>query len=102
MLIKDINHFKEICKETKELLGNQLDCFISNGMFRSSKTLIFQEDGGIVIVNEIDSSSFYLTSIDKVMTSKKTNIGKSIENGTFFVYDYEIEKLDRIKIHKII
>ena len=100
MKIETIEQLKKICEETKELVGDQLDCCISNGVFRSSKTFIFQEDSAVVIVNEIDGSTITLNSIEKVMTSKKTNIGKSIRNGTFFVYDYEMEKLSIAKARK--
>lgn len=100
MKIENIEQLKNICEETKKFVGNQLDCYISNGIFKSSKTFLFQGDNTIVIVNEIDGTSIYLRSVEKVMISKKTNIGNAIKNGTFFVYDYAIKELNLMKARK--
>lgn len=101
MKIDNIEQLKKICEETKELIGDQLDCYIMlNYGIRSSKTFLFQEDTSLVVVNEIDGTYTHINSIDKLMTSKKTNIGKAMESGAFFVFDYEIEKLDIAKARK--
>ncbi|MEK6876782.1 MAG: hypothetical protein AABX63_05175 [Nanoarchaeota archaeon] len=88
MRIKSLSHLKELLKGRE-----QLDCFILlNSNARSSKTLLPHEDGSLTIFNEIDSSEINLASVEKLQTTKKSNIFEAIQKGSFFVYDYEIKK----------
>ena len=89
MRIKSLSHLKELLKGRE-----QLDCFILllNGNAKSSKTLLPHEDGSLTIFNEIDSSEINLASVEKLQTTKKSNVFEAIQKGSFFVYDYEIKK----------
>lgn len=101
MKIESIEHLKKVCDEAKELLGDQLDFYIMlNYGVRSSKTFIFQDDGGIVVVNEIDGTSIYFKSVDTLMRSRRTNIGKAVKKGAFFVFDYDVNKLNEARARK--
>lgn len=50
------------------------------------------EDGSLSIINEIDGSMINLASVEKLQTTKKSNIFKAITKGSFFVFDYEFKK----------
>ena len=79
-------------EDLKKLLerNSEVGCFIHLGnCLASSKTLIPQEDGAVVVIHEIDDSISTINSIEKIMTSKKTsNIAEAIQKGAFYAHDY--------------
>jgi len=87
--IRDLDHLKELLKDRE-----QLDTYVLLGCnCRSSKTFLNQEDGYIVIVHEIDGHTSTLHSIDKIVTSKKTElIAEALLKGRLYVFGYELEK----------
>lgn len=84
--IISLKHLEKICKGRE-----QLDCFILlNGGLRSSKTFMLDSDGiGFVVINEIDDTTQEFESFEELMDESKTNIGKAIKLGGFYVHDYE-------------
>ena len=88
MKIKSLTHLKELLKGR-----SQLDCFILlNHSLRSDKTLFLHDDGSLEIFNEIDGSVSNIHSVEKLQTTKKSNIFEAITKGSFFVFDYELKK----------
>lgn len=75
-------------EELKEILGDSdtapQDFCISNGMFRSSKSLMLYGDK-VNILNEIDDTE-QLLSFEELKDASITNIGTAITNGTFYKY----------------
>jgi len=67
----------------------QLDCYVLlNGGLRSSKTLMFEEDGGVNVINEIDDTSEGFDSLEEMAKGHST-IKEALEKGAFYVFDYE-------------
>ena len=76
---------------------DQIDCCISTGAFKSSKSisLNIDEEGNprdnvnkYIVVNEVDESEDLL-SVESIFDKSITNVGEAMKNGTLFVYDYE-------------
>ena len=89
MKIKSITHLKELLKGR-----DQLDCFILlNRLLRSDKTLFPHDDGSLEIFNEIDGSVSNINSVEKLETTKKSNIFEAITKGSFFVFGYELKRI---------
>lgn len=79
--MKQINSVEELIEEIKS--GNN-NFFIGNGLLRSSK-YIECDDDTFYIVNEIDGTEQTLTA-KQLFDEDYTNIGISINNGTFYTY----------------
>ena len=79
--MKRIHSVEELIEEIKS--GNN-DFFISNGLFRSSKYIEYDDDN-FYIVNEIDDTEQTLTA-KQLFDENYTNIGTSIKNGSFYAY----------------
>jgi len=79
--MKQINSLTELIETINS--GNH-DFFISNGLVRSSKYIQY-DDGIFYIFNEIDDTEQSLTS-KELFNEEYTNIGVSVENGTFYSY----------------
>lgn len=79
--MKQINSVEELIEEIES--GNN-DFFIGNGLFRSSK-YIECDDDNFYIVNEIDDTEQILTK-KQLFDEDYTNIGTSINNGSFYAY----------------
>ena len=79
--MKQINSIEDLIAEIQ--LGNH-DFFISNGLIRSSKYIEYDDDI-FYIFNEIDDTEQSLTS-KELFNDDYTNIGISINNGTFYSY----------------
>ena len=79
--MKQINSIEDLIAEIQ--LGNH-DFFISNGLIRSSKYIDYDDDI-FYIFNEIDDTEQSLTS-KELFNDDYTNIGISINNGTFYSY----------------
>ena len=85
--VKSLEHLKTILKEND---NGTLECFIeTNGGGRSWKTITYanedDKDGNpkFEILNEIDETRQVLTE-KNLFNERYTNIGKAIENGSFF------------------
>jgi len=84
--VKSLEHLKQLLDANGE---DPLDCYILlNGGFSSSKTLSYDGDKTFFILNEIDDTEQELTE-EELFDRNHTNIGYAIENGAFFVYNYE-------------
>ena len=79
--MKQINSLEELINGIQS--GNH-DFFIGNGLFRSSKYIEYDNDN-FYIVNEIDDTEQTLTK-KQLFDEDYTNIGTSINNGTFYAY----------------
>lgn len=79
--MKQINSVEELIEEIKS--GNN-DFFIGNGLFRSGK-YIECDDDNFYIVNEIDGTEQTLTK-KQLFDEDYTNIGTSINKGSFYAY----------------
>lgn len=81
-LITSVEMLKEICIEAE----TSIECFISFGIARSSKSIFFDEDEGkFSILNEIDDSEQMLSE-DELNDECLTNIGKAIKHNAFYLY----------------
>jgi hypothetical protein len=81
--IKDLADLKAKAKGRE-----QLDCFISFGMMRSSKTFLNIEEETVTVVNEIDGTEQEL-KWEELFDAEQTNIGEAITKGAFYIYEYE-------------
>lgn len=79
--MKKINSLEELIDTIQ---SGSHDFCISNGLLRSSKYMEY-DDNTFYIVNEIDGSEQTLTS-KELFDKNYTNIGISINNGTFYAY----------------
>ena len=79
--VKSLDHLKEMLAGTE---GNPLDFCISNGLVRSSKSLML-DNGKVNIFNEIDETTQLLT-FDELNDKNVTNIGIAIGMGYFYKY----------------
>jgi hypothetical protein len=75
--ITSVNQLIRLCEEAE----SPIDCFIGNGLIKSSKSVLF-DDGKFSIINEIDGSEDVLTPEELL----KVNIGKAIQNSCFYLY----------------
>jgi chromosome condensin MukBEF ATPase and DNA-binding subunit MukB len=80
--VKDLADLKAKAKGKE-----QLDCFISFGVMRSSKTFLNISDESITLFNEIDGTEQELKWED-LFDSEQTNIGEAITKGAFYIYEY--------------
>lgn len=86
MQITNLKHLKALCKGKQ-----QLDCYVLlNGCLRSSKTLIMEEGGDIVVVNEIDGTTEDFKGFEDMLKNHSTIKG-ALEKKAFYVYDYEVK-----------
>ena len=79
--MKQINSIEELIEE---LNTGSHDFFIGNGLLRSSKYIEYDDDT-FYIVNEIDGTEQTFTA-KQLFDEDYTNIGISINNGTFYAY----------------
>lgn len=89
---------------------DQIDCCISTGIFKSSKSIFrnVDEEGNprddvnkYLIYNEIDDSENLVNS-ETIFDTSVTNVGEAMNNGTLFIYDSEWmslcdESLDKLR-----
>ena len=75
---------------------NQVECYISAGYFKSSKSIFrnVDEEGNYidsvnkyVVDNEVGDSECLL-SAESIFDTSVTKIGDAMKNGTLLVYDY--------------
>ena len=79
--IENIDDLKTLCKDAQFH-----DCYISiNGIIRSSKSIIMNENGTFSVVNNIDKSKD-LFSENELLNSEESLIGIAIKNGQFNSY----------------
>jgi hypothetical protein len=79
--MKQINSLEELIETIQS--GNH-DFFIGGGLCRSSKYMEYDDDI-FYIFNEIDDTEQTLTK-KQLFDEDYTNIGTSINNGTFYAY----------------
>lgn len=81
--IKDIKQLKAILTKHGTDDG-YMDFFISFGLFRSSKEMMYEKETGLFLINNcIDDTEQDLT--EKQLSNKKyTNIGEAIKKGAFY------------------
>ena len=75
--IESISQLRDALKEGHE------DFVIYNGLIRSSKFIGFGEEKDFFVLHLIDDSEEELSEEEL----NKSNIGKAIENGTFYIDD---------------
>jgi hypothetical protein len=80
--VKDLEHLKSLIENK-----NRHDYFIQlNFGVRSSKTIDY-DNGKFQVTNEIDGSEQVLSD-SEMMDESRTNIGKAINFGAFYCYNY--------------
>lgn len=86
MTFKKIVSLETIKKECKK--GSGVDCFISlaGGLMRSSKN-IYWNGKTFEILNEIDGTTQNLSE-KQLMDESLTHIGKALELGALYQYQY--------------
>lgn len=72
--------FREGVEECEEF-----DFFILTMIGRSSKVIITQDDGTLVLVNEIDDTSVEYDSFDTLLEAEE-NISRALTNGVLYAY----------------
>jgi len=91
-------HFRVNAEQFKKVVDNieggcQADFFIALRIGRSSKCILKSIDGDeITVVNEIDGSSQFFKNTEKLLKSKRSNIGEAIEKGAFYLYSSDVDK----------
>jgi hypothetical protein len=53
---------------------------------RSSKTLLPQEDGSLDVFNEIDGTFDEFASVEELLSSKRSNVGRAVREGAFYAW----------------
>lgn len=77
--IKSIDELRELS------MDKQLDCCISNGVWKSSKSIwYFSDEKKFEIHHEIDDTFEKLDNTEII----DSNVGQSIKEGTFYRYIY--------------
>lgn len=83
--IMNLEQLEEICKGRVEL-----DCYIKLNFGRSTKHLMIEKDGYVMVINEIDDSSESFESL-KDMIENSSLIKEAIKKNAFYVYEYEVK-----------
>lgn len=76
--VKSVDHLIELCGD------DRVDFFIHGGVWRSSKSIMYDSDNEeFDIYNEIDDS---FQEVKKDNLAKETTIFEAIEKGSFYKY----------------